>query len=390
MQERKLNRVLSKDQILAFFGLPANSKIAKKELLQQLIQLFETNPQERDRLLRMFPNELAVEPTEAQELLQCTAVERRRWIEEGRLPVLAYRQFEKWGRTIHYHVHDRLTLMSISQDDIASWRNEHLANVEQKRSTGSRQALISREANKHTREEQQQSWQHLLTQWQEQGSPELTATLELAYWTVWCSRWAKQNQLKKTRAIKYAELYQQRKEDWYRRKNMAMLLLAQTPVARLSFYRPPEPHKYSLWLCESHNKDRHEGFYESAWEYVAMHKQAIKACPQCAYTEVQDYYSLYLLEILTPDFSDLTFSFHMPYPLGKRHFPTPSTLPRRTHVEQEGSFRFGRALLPGEQITHREEEVLACFDSAHKRMQQWYPLDNGTNDTHEENEDSVH
>ncbi|GHO45537.1 hypothetical protein [Ktedonospora formicarum] len=390
MQERKLNRVLSKDQLLTFFGLPASSKIAKKELLKQLVQLFETNLQERDRLLRMFANELAVEPTEAQALLQCTASERRRWIEEGRLPVLAYRQFEKWGRTINYPVHDRLTLMNISQDDIMSWRNEHLASVEQKRSDGNQRALISREANKLAREEQRESWEHMLAQWQAQGSPELTATLELAYWTVWCSRWAKQNQLKKTHAIKYAALYQQRKEAWYQRKNIAMLLLAQTPLARLSFYRPPEPHKYSLWLCESHNKDRHEGFYESAWEYAAIHKQAIKACSQCTYTEIQDYYSLYLLEIQPSDFSDLTFSFHMPYPLGKKHFPVPSTLPRRTHVEQEGSFRFGRALLPGEQITHREEEVLAHFKAAHNRLQQWYPLDNGTNDTLEDNKDDVH
>lgn len=385
MQARRLKQALSKAQLLTFFGLPTNSKEKKGDLLEQLVQLIASDTEEQHRLFSMFPEELAVEPTELQAMLQCTALERRRWTQEGKLLVLTYRPFRKLSRVVEYPVYDRLAMMAITQDDIADWRQEHQNITIQKRHEGVLKARATRQTNAHIREQQRQTWRDMIAQWQTQGSPELTAILELAYWTVWCSRWAKENQLKGLRASRHADTYKQRKEDWYHRKNRAMHLLARTPLAHLSFYRPPEPHKRLLWLCEAHYQEKREDDFESVWDYFEHNKRAIKTCPQCSYKKEKDYYSLYLLEIQTETIPDLSFSFHIPYPLGKSAFPKPSTLPRIIHVEQEGYFRFGRALLDQERITHREEEVLRYFQTALARVQMLYPSEedpNGTNDTH--------
>src|SRR6266700_5929947 len=96
---------LSKAQIVAFFGLPQNSKETKKLLVERLLCLYEANAAERTRLLDMYPYELAVDPVELQELLVCTPTERKRWVGEGKIPVLEYRSFRKAGSDLVYPVH---------------------------------------------------------------------------------------------------------------------------------------------------------------------------------------------------------------------------------------------------------------------------------------------
>ncbi|WP_374226799.1 hypothetical protein [Ktedonobacter sp. SOSP1-85] len=384
MEAQQLNRTLTKAQILAFLGLDHKLKESKEQVMERLMKLIDEDATAWQHLLEMYPEELAVEPVEAQTLLQCTLLERRRWIEEGKLPVLTHRQFRKAGRTLDYPVHDRRMILAITQEDVAKWRGEHTTRTKQNRHAGSQKSAESRKEHQRLRKEQQDAWQALIMQWQSHGSSGLVATLELAYWTVWSSRWAKENQLKSRRATKYATRYLEQKNTWYQHKNKAMRLLAQTPYARLSFYRPPEPHKISLHLCETHYEEKREGYYESIWEYLSLNTQEVKACPRCLYAEEKDYYSLYLLEIQTEAIPDLVFSFHMPYPLGQKHFPAPSTLPRVAHVEQEGFFRFGRTLYEAEKITHREKDVQTRFEEALSRLQAYYPApgtENGTNDT---------
>ena len=384
MEAQQLNRLLTKAQIQTFLGLDHKHKETKEQILERLVKLMEADTIEWQRLLEMYPQELAVEPVEVHTLLQCTTHERRRWIEEGKLPVIGYREFRKAGRTLEYPIHDRRMILGITQEEVTQWRSEHNIRTKQSRHMGWEKGIESRKEHQRLRKEQQETWDTLITQWQSQGPVELAATLELAYWTVWCSRWAKENQLRSARAIKYGARYLEQKNAWYQRKNQAMHLLAQTPYARLSFYRPPEPHKVSLHLCETHYEDRQEGYYESIWNYFGMNTQEVKACPHCIYTEKKDYYSLYLLEIRTEAIPDLVFSFHMPYPLGHNFFPAPGALPRITHVEQEGLFRFGRTLYEAEKITHREMDIQNRFEEALARFQAYYPIPdtgNGTNDT---------
>jgi hypothetical protein len=73
--------------------------------------------------------------------------------------------------------------------------------------------------------------------------------------------------------------------------------------------------------------------------------------------EISHYYSLYYLIIEDNENKELSFSFHIPYPIGKNIFPSPKELQKVIHEEQEGMFRFGRTLYQEEKITFKEKEV---------------------------------
>jgi hypothetical protein len=364
MSPKFISFALSKEQIREFLGLTKATKIKKTTLVEQLLARIETNADEKARLLETFLYELAVEPFELEEILHCTPIERRRWVKEGKLPVLEYRTFRKSGQDLEYPVHDRREILLISQDDIQQWRTVHRDKVHMNRQAAAQLALESRKVNQQRRQQFSQSWQQTIDEWRLQGSPELAQVLVLAYWTIWASRWAKENQIKATRGIKHAELYAKRRDEWYERKNQAMLLLAQTPYARLSFYRPPDPDKHHLWLCQEHYEEKYEGYYDSIWEYYYQNTRAVKQCPQCSVSYEKDYYALYYLEITSASFPDLRFSFHMPYPIGRAHLPKPQKLPHVEHTEQDGMFRFGRPLIDDEKIIYRERDVQAKFEQA--------------------------
>lgn len=368
---------LSKAQILEFLQLPKSIKITKEQLVEQLLRLTEIDAQERDRLLETFPYELAVGPAEVEELLHCTQVERKRWMKEGKLPVLEYRQFRKAGRDMTYPVHERRSILQISQGDIAWWRETHRVQVLAHRKAGAQMAIEHKKANAQVRQDFQLGWLQTVEAWKQCGSLELAAVFMLAYWTVWASRWAKDNHLRFLHGRKHSVLYAKRRDIWYERKNQAMRLLAQTPYARLTFYRPPEPDKHYLWLCEEHYELKCEGYYENIWDFFYHNAAMIKQCRQCSVNNEQNYYSLYHLEVMHVAFPDLRFSFHMPYPIGKAWFPSFKKLPEVEHIEQDGVFRFGRSLLPTEKVAHREEDVVRYFEQALAEVKKFYPFDEG-------------
>jgi hypothetical protein len=381
MSPKFISFALSKAQILAFLGLTRATKITKQTLIEQLLERIETNADEKARLLETFLYELAVEPVELEEILHCTPIERRRWVKEGKLPVLEYRTFRKSGHDLEYPVHDRREILLISQDDIQQWRAIHQDEVRVRRQAAAQLALESRKVNQQKRQQFFHSWQQTIDEWRQKGSSELAHVLVLAYWTIWASRWAKENQIKAARGTKHAELYARRRDEWYERKNQAMLLLAQTPYARLSFYRPPDPDKYHLWLCQEHYEEKYEEYYESIWEYYYQNAERVKQCPQCSVSYEKDYYALYYLEITSAVFPDLRFSFHMPYPIGRANLPKPQTLPRVEHTEQDGMFRFGRPLIDDEKIIYREQDVQTNFEHALAQAKQLsfpHPSLNGT------------
>jgi hypothetical protein len=265
MSPKFITFALSKAQILEFLGLAKSTKIAKSQLIEQLLQHIETDSHERERFLATFLYELAVEPAEIEELLQCTPVERKRWIKEGKLPVLEYRMFRKSGRDLEYPVHDRRAILKISQDEIQQWREVHQTEVQVHRKAGAQAATERRRVNRQIRHHFLLSWQQTIDEWKQKGSAELVLVLVLAYWTLWASRWAKENHVKSHRGRKYAALYVARRDAWYERKNQAMRLLAQTPYARLSFYCPSDPDKHYIWLCEEHYEMKCEEYYDDIW-----------------------------------------------------------------------------------------------------------------------------
>ncbi|HEY7417654.1 MAG TPA: hypothetical protein VH593_20895, partial [Ktedonobacteraceae bacterium] len=252
MIPRSLLAKIKKAQLLIFLGLSTATKITKGQLVDRILQLINEDVSIEERLLETFPAEIAVVPTELDMLLHCSREERRRWIKEGKIPVLEYRAFRKGGRDMLYPVHDRRVINKLSQELITRWRVEYDALSRANRQHGARLAARSRRANQQMRQEFFANWERTVTEWREQGSATLAAVLQLAYWTVWVSRWAKENHVKALKGTKYSAVYAARRDEWYERKNIALRVLTQTPYARIAFYSPEEPDKRSLWLCEAH------------------------------------------------------------------------------------------------------------------------------------------
>jgi hypothetical protein len=107
-----------------------------------------------------------------------------------------------------------------------------------------------------------------------------------------------------------------------------------------------------------------DGYYWDKWDFFYQNRKLVNKCRECVYSDIKDYYSLYYLEIKSDKFPDFSFSFHTPYPIGRKFLPHPETLPYVDHVEQDGIFRFGRPLLEQEKVIHTEKDVLLKFEAA--------------------------
>ena len=74
-------------------------------------------------------------------LLACTPTERKRWTEEGKLPVLDRRSFRKAGSRMEYPVFDRRMILGLPRTELDRWRAERRALVKEHRKAGARAAV---------------------------------------------------------------------------------------------------------------------------------------------------------------------------------------------------------------------------------------------------------
>ncbi|WP_293339319.1 hypothetical protein [Microcoleus sp. CAWBG58] len=360
-------RRILKAQLLDFLGLPDNSQDQTDRIVSTIVSVLEANAAEQERFWETFKSELAVDPVELEAMLKCSAAERQQWIEQGRLPILEYRSFRKSGIHLEYPVHDRRFILSLTPTDIDNWRKEPKGLIKNHRPTAEPINTENSEQNEQSRGAFSAAWEKIIADWKEQGSAEISATFQLAYWTVWASRWAKENQLNSFKAIKsneVYEIYEIHQQAWYERKNQAVKLLIEMPYAMLYFYRPPGADKLYLELCDDHQDMMKDDYYWDKWDFFYQNRKLVNKCRECVYCETKDYYSLYYLEIKSDKFPDFSFSYHTPYPIGRKFLPHPETLPAVDHVEQDGIFRFGRPLLEQEKVIHTEKDVLLKFEAA--------------------------
>lgn len=361
----RLSTLLSKVQICAFLGLPTKTKERKAILVQQLRTLLEADQRAKARFFHVFAQELAVEPWELETLLGCSTTERKQWLADGKLTPLTTRSIFKSGRKLIFPVFDRSSIQRLTQKDLEGWRAEHAALVAMRRKTGAQKASSRRVQNEQARQNEFAMVESLFSEWEQHEFPELAAVFRLAYWTMWASRWAKENHVKGIKAVKHQALYEQRRERWYARKDEALSVLANSSYARIAFYRPDQADKIILSLCDGHCQSMKQGFYEGKRDFYVAHTKEIKACPGCHVTIELDYYSLYSLEIVADVRPDMRFAFHIPYLAGLAFLPPPHSLPHVTQAEQEdGLFRFGRRLEEGEKFLYREKDVETQFTQA--------------------------
>jgi hypothetical protein len=358
--------ILTKDQIGSILNIKAG-KHKKDELLLQLIAHLSGNEVAIRKLYQEYADTLALHPTKLEQILGITPTERKMWTEAKRLPVLEYRYFKKWGKTIEYPVYDRFRVYNITPQIIEKWRQANKEKTHQNRAKGAQRAQQTKKRNESARASFKNEWKKLLASWHK-IDPELAATFQLAYWTVWVSRWAKEYQSRAVRAIKNQHEYRAKMDKFYEKKNQAIELLLNPPFKSIAFYRPESPDKITLHLCDYHYEmwrdERSMAGYIDKWNFFNIYKKEILKCGECDYHADRDYYSLFYLKVKDPRIPEFKFSFHTPYPIGKDIFPAINKLPAVEHVEQDGLFRFGRPLFNDEKVIYREHDVLKNFNNA--------------------------
>src|SRR5258708_28822002 len=91
-------------------------------MVQSGQEALTSDPTVRAQFFEVFKCELAVPPWELEALLACTPTERKRWTEEGKLPVLDRRSFRKAGSLMEYPVFDRRVILSLPRSELDLWR----------------------------------------------------------------------------------------------------------------------------------------------------------------------------------------------------------------------------------------------------------------------------
>lgn len=361
LYEEAIFKNVNKADLAEYLGEKCTPKIKKTELVGKLKQQFAKDPLARRRYCKKFQEEVAIWPNDVETILGCTKTERKRWTQEGKLPVVSHGSFT-YGE---FPLYDRLFIDSLPKETIAKWREDHNRESAQHRAAGAKQAAESRKKNEAARTEFQKELEATVKSWNKSGL-EKGAMLELAYWTMWASHWAKENQRKIRTARTRGDIYEAAEKAWYEQKNEAIKILASSKYSKLSFYEPEYPDKLYFHMCEDHFEEyremRHYGMYESVYEAYHDDPGKYNSCPDCVVERDEGYYSLYYLEI---EDGDWRLSFHTPYPIGKLFLPSKELLPSVQHEENdEGMFRFGRPITEEEAKLRREKFVWKKLEEA--------------------------
>lgn len=381
-----------KNDIAEFLGEKPSPKVKKPELIEKLKAKFEEDPLALRRYYKEFRDELAVSPFDTENVIGCTKTERLRWTKEGKLEVVRYDTC-KYG---DFPLYDRWFIDHLPQDKVAAWREEHKAEVAKNRAGAAAKAQETRRKNADKKATFKREFEAIRKDWYKSGF-EKGSMMELAYWTMWANRWAKLNEVKEWAAKRMdtREKYAGKKESWYGKKNEAIKVLASSALGKLSFYRPDDPDKISVYFCDRHfeefREERSYGIYERVMDAYWCDPKKYERCPDCKVEKEHDYYSLYFLEIGD---DECRFSFHTPFPIGKDFLPSRKAIPSIEQDEGEGMFRFGRPLNPEEVVTHTEKLVGKKLDEALEQAKKYIPEDFhfetlGKDDKPEKAEDST-
>ena len=363
----KLLDALRKDElgdVLEKFDISIKKSAKKEEYIKAIEGLLEEDKIDVGYLYSIGGDRIALHPRDVEDLLNITKAERLRWQEEGKLTVNHYTPFTAYGKDFECPYYDYKETKQITQEDIDKWRNEHKETVTANRKKGVAKANETRKKNKElVKNFYDNEWTTMVRGW-EQIDIELAVTFKLAFWTMWTSRMAKEFQEKAHRAtIANVSKYNSKKEEFYKYKNTALELLTKSKYTNISFYRPEESDKIRVSFCDQHyeiwcEERRYIGYYDK-WSYYYDNKKSIDNCKHCDVDVTKDYYSLYYLEITSPDVKDLKFSFHTPYPLANDEiYPPIESIPKVDHEENdEGLFRFGRSMFKEEMVVFTENRV---------------------------------
>jgi len=357
---------INKQDLCDYLGEINSPKIKKVELERIILDKMSNNEFEYVKFFKKFELDTSISPTELEEILQCTKTERLRWQEENKLKIVGYGSF-KYG---NYPLFSFLQIEKLTLETLEKWREEHELQKKKNRQGQSEKARKTRNIRNNEKQRILDDLKKQKMEWYKTDYV-LSATFELAYWTVWISRLAKEYQEKARngRSSNYKK-YQEQSKEFYELKNTAVFSLVESPYTELFIYFPENPDKYFVDLCEYHLDEfrRERSYYGygefSVLDYYFMNEERIDNCQECTVHREKNYYTLYYLLIKDKKFPDIHFSFHTPYSIGISKFCNPNKLPMVKHEEQDGMFRFGRSLIGEEKYLFTPAFVKKQFNNA--------------------------
>ena len=340
----------------------AGSKISKIKLNAIAVKL---KIEDLKKLNSCFEQLTSVHPVQVCEYLEITKTERLRWQKEGKLKI-AYmdRNSFKYGSVPMFC---RNAIALVTPKTIERWRKQHIASKQKRRKDAAEEAKITRRKNDAIRKTSANACKNLFDSWSFLRD-DSALTLQLAYWTVFVSRWAKFYQEKawENENQLYKDLNYDKSQDWYEIKNEAIALLSKSPIALLYKHVPESPHRYrerkqlskfALQIQENGGDPWSELDYYDRWDFVNV--------------KDNNYYCLYFLTVTHPDVAEI-FTFHTPYPIGKKFLPLfdeqKSAPDHSDEIFQQGMHRYGRSVNDLEQITHSEKLVKNELQKVIKRI----------------------
>lgn len=251
----ELTQKISKNELISFLEKDTKTKSKKEDLILELINILKGNELLQYKLYILYKERFGLKSSEVEEILKCTKLERKRWGESGVINIIGYSEFSKWGKHLESPIYDRLHIYSIKEKDIETWRENYNNYKKETKKNSVKRGKETKNINDKTRENFKEEFKKLLVSWYKIDS-KLGVTYELAFWIVWVSRWAKENQLKVYTAKSKKEKYLLQVNCLYKLKNQGIELLLKSDFKTLGFYRPEDCDKYSgLSFCENHYED---------------------------------------------------------------------------------------------------------------------------------------
>lgn len=242
-------------------------------------------------------------------------------------------------------------------------KQEFEAHKNQKKKEELSKRKTTKATNDNLRREFDQQHKQLLQEWKQYD--EIGAMyLELSFWTMWVSRWAKVYQEKYRKNSNHADMI--KSQDYYKLKEEALKLLSESQYAGVTIYHPENPDKLRINLCEHHYQQYKDwyGWKINIKEFYEAYKDKIDDCEMCMISHEENYYSLFHIRVSVPEIKE-SFSFHIPYQIGEQILGHQKyEIEQGVKENREGLFRFGRPLFELEKIIITESRVKKGFNTA--------------------------
>ena len=243
--------LLTKESLGAIIGELKPTTYKKEDLIVRVMKSIWGNEVLLRKFYKVCAKEFPLHPSNVDKILKCSSTERKEWTEKGYLTVVGTGAFYKWGSYHDYPLFDRYQIYSITSAMIDFWREQKKSQIATNLKRGIEKAKVSKQQNNLERINFRNKWKKTLSRWFSEDE-KLGATFQLAYWTVWVSRWAKEYQLKAQRAIRKSGEYSQKSKEFYAFKNAALRHLVKSVYSNIGFYRSENPDKITLHFCDSH------------------------------------------------------------------------------------------------------------------------------------------